>query len=89
LADFVELDIEAGGSSGSGSGGGGAGGGLGYKNNYAVTPGSSYTVVVGAGGAASTGAAQRGFSGGTSYFVSMGTVRRIDERPSAGCDSRS
>jgi hypothetical protein len=23
---------------------------LGYKNNYTVTPGSSYTVVVGAGG---------------------------------------
>ena len=26
--------------------GGGGGGGLGYKNNYTVTPGNSYTVVV-------------------------------------------
>lgn len=29
---------------------GGGGGGLGYKNNIAVTPGNSYTVVVGAAG---------------------------------------
>ena len=48
---------------------GGGGGGLGYKNNYTVTPGSSYTVVVGAG-------AQCGVSncGGTSYFVDASTV---------------
>lgn len=38
-----------GGASYSGSSGGG-GGGLGYKNNYAVTPGNSYTVVVGSKG---------------------------------------
>ena len=31
---------------------GGSGGGLGWKNNIAVTPGQTYTVVVGAGGAA-------------------------------------
>ena len=31
-------------------GGGGGGGGLGYKNNISVTPGSSYSVVVGRGG---------------------------------------
>ena len=30
--------------------GSGGGGGLGYKNNISVTPGQSYTVVVGAGG---------------------------------------
>jgi len=30
-------------------GGGGGGGGLGYKNNITVTPGNSYTVVVGQG----------------------------------------
>src|SRR3989344_5230709 len=34
---------------------GGAGGGLGWKNNIAVTPGQSYTVVVGNGGAANCG----------------------------------
>jgi len=45
----------------------GAGGGLGYKNNYSVTAGSSYTVVVGAGNTSTTG--------GQSYFVSTGVVR--------------
>lgn len=40
----------------------GAGGGLGYKNNISVTPGNSYTVVV---GSAST----------SSYFNSTSTVR--------------
>lgn len=46
---------------------GGAGGGLGYKNNISVVPGQSYTVVVGAGGAADT-------SGGNSYFIGTSTV---------------
>ena len=41
-----------------------AGAGLGWKNNIAVTPGSSYTVVVGA----SSGT-------GDSYFVSLSTVK--------------
>lgn len=40
------------------------GGGLGFKNNYSVTPGSSYTVVVGA-----------AYSGTDSYFVSTGVVK--------------
>ena len=40
------------------------GGGLGYRNNHSVTPGSSYSVVVGAGG-----------SGTSSYFVSTCVVR--------------
>jgi len=49
----------AGGAYGGGGGGyycqhGGAGGGLGYKNNITVTPGNSYTVVVGAGGTATS-----------------------------------
>jgi hypothetical protein len=39
--------IGAGGPGNTGNGGGG--GGLGYKNNYSVTPGSSYTVYVGCG----------------------------------------
>jgi len=41
-----------GGSPGAGAGGAGGGGALAYINNYSVTPGSSYPVVVGAGGAA-------------------------------------
>lgn len=42
---------------------GGSGGALGYRNNLTVVPGTSYTVVVGAGGV-------RGASGGQSYFIS-------------------
>jgi hypothetical protein len=61
---------------GGGSGGtswsyaGGSGGGLGWKNSIAVTPGSSYTVVVGTGPSYSNGANL----GGNSYFISAGTV---------------
>jgi len=47
---------------------GGGGGGLGYINNYAVTAGNSYAVVVGA-GRSTPGLA------GTSHFVTAGTVR--------------
>ena len=47
---------------------GGPGGGLGWKNNISVTPGQSYTVVVGAGGT-SAGA------GGDSYFINATTVK--------------
>ena len=39
-----------GGGNGVGGAGGGGGGGLGYKNNISVTPGQTYTVVVGGGG---------------------------------------
>ena len=46
--------------------GGGGGGGLGYKNNYSVTPGNSYTVQVGYGG--------NGQDGLASYFVNGSTV---------------
>jgi hypothetical protein len=49
------------------SGGGGGGGGLGYLNNYSVTPGSSYSVVVGAGGTRA--------NGGASSFVNACTLR--------------
>ena len=44
---------------------GGGGGGLGWKNNISVTPGQSYTVVVGAGGAGG----QYLTGGGESYFI--------------------
>lgn len=53
-----------------GGGGSRGGGGLGYKNNIAVTPGSSYTVVVGVGGSAITG-----IQGGDSYFINTSTVK--------------
>ena len=51
----------------------GGGGGLGWKNNISVTPGQSYTVVVGAGGAA--GGYGVGFIGADSYFINTSTVR--------------
>lgn len=55
--------------------GGGGGGGLGYKNNYAVTPGNSYTVVVGAAGVAPSGVCKTPTPGGDSYFVSTAVVK--------------
>lgn len=69
--------VQAGQVSGTHANGGG-GGGLGWKNNIAVTPGQSYTVVVGAGGAAATtptnGGRTNGNPGGNSYFISNSTV---------------
>ena len=50
---------------------GGGGGGLGYINNYTVTPGSSYAVVVGVGGTQGPSPTP----GGTSHFVSTSVVR--------------
>lgn len=44
---------------------GGSGGGLAYRNGLAVTPGNSYTVVVGAGGAAGGNGGQSSFNSTT------------------------
>jgi len=52
-------------------GSGGGGGGLGWKNNISVTPGTDYTVVVGAGGEGSW----QPTNGGESYFIASGVVR--------------
>lgn len=65
-----------GGSTGGGAGGaGGGGGGLGWKNNIPVTPGQTYTVVVGAGGYAGINANDPGGNGGNSYFINESTVK--------------
>ena len=53
-------------------GGAGGGGGLGYKNNISVTPGNSYTVIVGA--RAPVSGTSMG-DGGTSSFINTCTVR--------------
>ena len=53
---------------------GGTGGGLGYVNNYPVTPGSCYTVVVGAGGTRRPYGCTTASPGGNSYFVSTGVT---------------
>lgn len=69
---------------GGGAGGGlnlgaGGGGGLGWKNNISVTPGVSYTVVVGAGGLnqyqGSSGISSYPLPGGDSYFIDTSTVK--------------
>ena len=64
--------VGGGGAGGAGTtsvgGQGGGGGGLGYKNAFSVTPLSSYTVVVGAGGTLYTG------NGEDSYFINTSTV---------------
>lgn len=52
-------------------GSGGGGGALAYKNNYSVTPGNSYTVVVGRGGRQSGASC----AGEQSYFVNTSTLR--------------
>ena len=54
-------------------GGGGGGGGLGYINNYAVTPGNTYTIVVGTGG--SLPSSRSSNAGSDSYFVSTSVVK--------------
>lgn len=46
----------------------GAGGALAWKNDISVTPGQSYTVVVGAGGVGGTGTGYAGAAGGQSSF---------------------
>lgn len=71
--NLVSVVCIGGGGSGDGLNGGG-GGGLGYKNNISVTPGSSYTVVVGAGGYRG-GGSSAAISGGDSYFINTSTVR--------------
>jgi len=53
---------------------GGSGGGLGWKNNIAVVPGNSYTLVVGAGGSAGAYSSGAG-NGNDSYFINTGTVK--------------
>jgi hypothetical protein len=71
----VEVLVVAGGGSGgrhssNGACGGGAGG-LIYIPNYSVTPGSSYTVTVGSGGASVTSGDVRGNNGGNSVFDTL------------------
>jgi len=60
----VSVVAVGGGGAGNSSGGSGGGGGLGYKNNYTVIPGNSYTVQAGGWGDPSAG------NGKNSFFVS-------------------
>ena len=60
-------------TAGQGSGGGGGGGAV-LKRNLTVTPGTSYTVTIGAGGAGATVSGTAGADGGDSSFGSLLTV---------------
>ena len=83
-ADAASVSVVAVGGGGGGGPGflscyaygglGASGGGLGYRNNITVVPGTSYTVVVGAGGAPRTNPNNRN-PGFESYFISTATVR--------------
>jgi hypothetical protein len=74
-ADVTAVSVVAvgGGSGGSAAdpGGGGGGGGLGWRNDIPVSPGQSYTVVVGAGSSATSTTTS---PGGNSYFINTSTV---------------
>jgi len=56
------------------AGAGGGAGGIIYQTNYAVTPNTSYTVTVGAGGAGSTAGVNRGANGGNSVFGALTAI---------------
>ena len=71
----VAIGGGGGGSQGTSAGSGAGGGGLGWKNRIPVTPGTSYTVVVGAGGTRPASTTQgSGGIGGQSYFINASTV---------------
>ncbi len=67
------VSVGAGGSGGYQWSSGG-GGGLGWKNNIPVTPGQTYTVVVGDKGSAVANANNNAGAGGNSYFIDTTTV---------------
>ena len=99
--DVTSVSVVAIGGGGGGAGaydgtqdnerGAGGGGGLGYKNNISVTPGQSYTVVVGYAGTGgqsgpNSAALSRGTDGGDSYFIDATTVKGGAGRGGTGAD---
>jgi hypothetical protein len=66
-----------GGRQSASGGGGGGGAGLGWKNNIPVTPGQSYTVVVGTGGPINT-------NGTSSYFIDTVIVAGLNGSTTTG-----
>ena len=69
VTSVAVLVVGGGGGGGLCFGGGGGGGGVVYHPNFSVTPGTNYTIVVGAGGTGSTGST--GTNGGNSQFSSL------------------
>jgi hypothetical protein len=76
----VSVVCVGGGGGGAGTSGGGTfyagggGGGLGWRNNISVTPGTSYSVQVGAGGDGGSIGGGNGNPGGNSHFTSTAIV---------------
>ena len=74
----IDVLVVAGGGSGSGGNGGSGGGGAGgliYRSGYNVTPGSTYTVTVGAGGARTAASFNIiGNNGSNSVFDSLTAI---------------
>jgi hypothetical protein len=68
------LVVAGGGGGGFEMGGGGGGGGVIYEPNFSVTPGQSYTVAVGAGGAGRTSNSDNGGQGGDSIFGTLTAI---------------
>jgi hypothetical protein len=71
--DVCVVCVGGGGGSTQDEQGAGGGAGLGWANGIAVTPGESYSVVVGAKGTPSSPGNYAG-NGGTSYFIDTNTV---------------
>jgi len=65
------LVVAGGGGGGNRHAGGGGGGGVIYNSAYPVTPGTSYTVTVGAGSNGATSTTVTGNAGGNSVFASL------------------
>ena len=74
-AGITSVSVVCVGAGGGTSYSGGGGGGLGWKNNISVTPGQSYTVVVGIGGSGGTSSNDNATSGTDSYFINATTVK--------------
>lgn len=71
-----------GGDNNTSGGYGGGGGGLAYRNSYSVTPGASYTVVVGAGGVGNASGGQSSFN--CSVAVATGGKNRATSGTTSG-----
>ena len=78
VTSVAVLVVAGGGAGGSGNGtgsngtGGGGAGGVVYNSSYTVVPGNNYSITVGAGGTASSGA--QGSSGGNSVFDTITAI---------------
>lgn len=72
---FVSIVCVGGGGAGDEAAGGGAGGGLAYANKVPVTPGQTYTVTVGAGGATGNGASAAANGGNSNIVIGTFEIR--------------